>query len=102
VNEQADRIAAAILAVPGVVGLHAGMFGEVATYLPKRRVSGVRIASDSVEVHVSVSIDAPLRATASAIRRAVAPLTALPVNVTVEDVVPSPHAQHRSGDPAGP
>jgi hypothetical protein len=89
VNEQADRIATAVLAVPGVAGLHAGMFGEVATYLPGRRVTGVRIAADAVEVHVSLIIDAPIRATASAIRRGLAPLTALPVNVTVEDVVPA-------------
>ena len=96
-NEQADRIAAAVLAVPGVAGLHAGMFGEVATYLPGRRVTGVRIGSDAVEVHVSVVIDVPIRATAIAVRQAVAPLTTLPVDVTVEDVVPSaqavPHTQ---------
>lgn len=97
-SEQADRIAAAVLAVPGVAGLHAGMFGEVATYLPGRRVTGVRVASDVVEVHVSVVIDAPIPATAGAIRRAVAPLSPLPVNVTVEDVVPTAPATHRPGD----
>ena len=101
VNEQADRIAAATLAVPGVAGLHAGMFGEVATYLPGRRVTGVRIGADAVEVHVSVVVDddVPIRATARAIQRAVAPLTALPVNVTVEDVVPSTPAEDRPDGP---
>ena len=92
-SEQADRIAAAVLAVPGVAGLHAGMFGEVATYLPGRRVTGVRITADAVEVHVSVLLDTPIRATAAAIRRAVAPWTTQAVDVTVEDVVPAGHAE---------
>lgn len=99
VDEQADRIAAAVLGVSGVAGLHAGMFGEVATYLPGRRVTGVRLAADAVDVHVSVLIDAPIRATAGAIRRAVAPLTRLPVDVTVEDVVPAAHVDHHDTDP---
>lgn len=102
VDEQADRIAAAVLGVPGVAGLHAGMFGEVATYLPGRRVTGVRLAADVVDVHVSVLIDAPIRATAGAIRRAVAPWTTLPVDVTVEDVVPTAHVDHHTTDPNPP
>ncbi|MFD4183444.1 hypothetical protein ACFWPB_20405, partial [Rhodococcus sp. NPDC058514] len=42
-TEPADLIADAVLAVPGVAGLHGGMFGEVATYLPGRRVLGVAL-----------------------------------------------------------
>ena len=101
-NEPADQIATAVLAVPGVAGLHAGMFGEVATYLPGRRVTGVRITHDAVEVHVSVLIDTPIRATAAAIRRAVTRLTALPVDVTVEDVVPAGSSAHRFSGPGAP
>jgi len=95
VMEQADRIAAAVLAVPGVAGLHAGSFGEVATYLPGRRVTGVRISRDAVDVHVSVGIDVPIHPTAAAIRRAVAALSALPINVIVEDVVPITPVDYR-------
>ncbi len=102
VMEQADRIAAAVLAVPGVAGLHAGSFGEVATYLPGRRVTGVRIGRDAVDVHVSVGIDVPIRPTAAAIRRAVAALSALPINVTVEDVVPVTPVDYRPGHGDGP
>ena len=47
-TELADSIAAAVLAVPGVAALHPGMFGEVGTYLPGRRVTGVRITDDEV------------------------------------------------------
>lgn len=87
-EDDAERIAAAVTAVKGVAGLHAGMFGEVATYLPGRRVSGIRIGSDRVDVHVSLALDAPVRPTATAIQRAVAEISDLPVDVTVEDLLP--------------
>ena len=41
-----------VLSCPGVVAMHGGFSGEAATYLPGRRVVGVRILADSVEVHV--------------------------------------------------
>ncbi|MCX8561950.1 Asp23/Gls24 family envelope stress response protein [Mycolicibacterium mucogenicum] len=87
-EDPAERVAAAVSAVEGVAGLHAGMFGEVATYLPGRRVSGVRIGPDRVDVHVSLVLGVPVRPTAAAIQRAVAELVALPVDVTIEDLVP--------------
>lgn len=87
-SEDADRIAAVVSAVPGVAALHPGMFGEVATYLPGRRVPGIRIGPDRVDVHVSLTLDAPVRATAAAIQDAVGALVDLPVDVTVEDLVP--------------
>ncbi|MEQ3541795.1 hypothetical protein WHI96_23555 [Pseudonocardia tropica] len=37
---------------PAVAGLTAGEFGGVATYLPGRRVRGVRIGPDTVEIAV--------------------------------------------------
>jgi uncharacterized alkaline shock family protein YloU len=92
-DDQADRIAQAVLAVPGVAALHAGMFGEVGTYLPGRRIAGVRVGAEAVDVHVSLVFDVPVRVTAAAIRRAVHALTPLPVNVTVEDVVPAAPAE---------
>lgn len=87
-EDDAERIAAAVTAVKGVAGLHGGMFGEVATYLPGRRVSGIRIGADRVDVHVSLALDAPVRQTATAIQRAVSAITDLPVDVTVEDLLP--------------
>lgn len=85
----AEQVAAAALGVPGVAGLHAGSFGEVATYLPGRRVSGVRLRDDSTEVHVTAVMGTPLRELADAVRAAVSPLVDTPVGVVVEDVVPS-------------
>ncbi|WP_338887993.1 Asp23/Gls24 family envelope stress response protein [Rhodococcus sovatensis] len=82
-----EVIADAVLATSGVAGLHGGMFGEAATYLPGRRVSGIRISDDGVEVHVTVAAGNSIRETADAIRTAVSALSNGPVHVTVEDVV---------------
>ncbi|MEU5842569.1 hypothetical protein [Rhodococcus sp. NPDC047139] len=84
--DTADLIAEAALAVPGVVGLHHGAFGEVATYLPGRRVEGVRLTDQICAVHIVVRIPADLPAVADAVRVRVAPLVDVPVQVTIEDV----------------
>ncbi len=97
-EDDSERIAAAVTAVEGVAALHPGRFGEVATYLPGRRIPGVRIADDRVDVHVSCELDAPVRRTAAEIQRAVAALIDLPVDVTIEDLVPG----GRSADPTAP
>lgn len=83
----ADAIAAAVTAVEGVADLHSGMFGEAATYLPGRRVAGIRLSDDETEIHISLLFGFPVRATAEAVRDAVAPLVAGSIHVTVEDVV---------------
>ena len=88
-SELVDRIAAAVTGVEGVADLHAGMFGEAATYLPGRRVAGIRIGEDGTEVHLSIVFGYALRPTAEAVRDAVAGLVSGPVHVTVEDVVRS-------------
>jgi uncharacterized alkaline shock family protein YloU len=85
--ELAEVIAAAVIAVAGVAELHGGMFGEAATYLPGRRVAGIRLNDSDTEVHVSLLFGFPVRSTADAVRDAVAPLVSGPVHVTVEDVV---------------
>ncbi|MDJ0393669.1 Asp23/Gls24 family envelope stress response protein [Rhodococcus sp. G-MC3] len=82
-----ELIADAVLATSGVAALHGGMFGEAATYLPGRRVFGIRIDEYGTEIHVSVLIGSPIRETADAVRLAVAPLSPGPVHVIVEDVV---------------
>jgi len=82
----ADEIAALVLGVPDVVRLHAGRFGEVATYLPGRRVTGVKLGDDLIEVHVVITGQVPVQQTAQAIHEAVATLVAMPVHIFVEDV----------------
>jgi hypothetical protein len=82
----ADEIAALVLGVADVVRLHAGRFGEVATYLPGRRVTGVKLGDDLIEVHVVITGRVPVQQTAQAIHEAVATLIATPVHVFIEDL----------------
>lgn len=86
----ADAIVAATLAVRGVVAMSPGLHGEVATYLPGRRVPGVRLRPDGVEVHVVASFGPDLRVLADTVRTRVrdsVPETAgRPLTVFVDDV----------------
>ncbi|WP_307864609.1 hypothetical protein [Allobranchiibius sp. CTAmp26] len=82
----ADVITDAVLATPGVHGLHAGAFGEVATYLPGRRVAGVRTLNDGYDVHIVLAWGATAMTTAQAVRTAVQRVAPGRVDVTIEDV----------------
>ena len=97
----ADRVAEATLSVPGVTGLHAGSFGEVASYLPGRRVNGVRLRDDVAQVHVAVAMGQPLLQVAEAVRAAVATLVTTPVEVVVEDVTAADEVA-AAADPQAP
>ena len=82
----AEVVAAAVLGVPGVVRLHGGRFGGLGTYLPGRRVTGVRIDDEGTEVHVVVSDRVPVPDTAARVQRAVSAIAPMPVRVHVEDI----------------
>ena len=82
----AREIADAVLAVDGVTGLHGGVFGEIATYLPGGRVSGVVVGDDSVDVHVVVDMAHDLRSVAEQVRDVATRIAGSPVSVTVEDI----------------
>ena len=84
--DAAEAIASATLAVAGVSALHAGIIGEVATYLPGRRVNGVRLTDEACEVHIVLDWGSPVVATADDVRTAIEPFVDVPVHVTVEDV----------------
>ena len=88
----AERVASAARSVTGVVDLHTGRFGEVATYLPGRRVDGVRLGDELAEVHVVLTHGCDVRATAERIRAAVTPLVDTEVLVAVEDLVAPPQS----------
>lgn len=83
----ADAVVAAVTAVPGVAAMHSGRFGEVATYLPGRRVAGVQLRPDRAELHVALVWGRDLLATAAAVRLAAEPLVGRPVHVVIEDVL---------------
>ena len=86
-TEPADIVATAVTSVPGVAALHAGMFGEVGTYLPGRRIPGVRLSDGVTDIHVTLFFGFPVRETAARIRDVVTGVVGGTVNVTVEDVV---------------
>lgn len=89
----AVRVAAAVTAHPGVAGLHRGRYGDLITYLPGGRLSGVRVGAPGapVEVGVVVRLGAPIPDVVQALRAALAPLVGgAPVDIAVMDVVVEP------------
>ncbi len=84
--ELVDQIASVVLAIPGVHDLHAGGAGQVATYLPGRRVNGIRAIDGGFIVHVVLAWGFSVFATAEAVRAAVQVIAPGRVDVTVEDV----------------
>lgn len=108
-----DLIAAAVRACPLVADLHGGSFGEIATYLPGRRVTGVRATATALEVHVIGRFPAPALQLAAQVRAAVAPWSGgRPVDVALEDLLlpgellpdeePAPPDPPRPGPPESP
>lgn len=91
-TEVADRVRAAVLAVPGVAAMHSGSFGEVATYLPGRKVDGVRVRADVTEVDVVVDWGVHVLETADSVRAAVQAITRPTVTVVIQDVAAPPGA----------
>ncbi len=86
----AAAVAAAVLAHPGVVRLSGGPFGTIASYLPGRRLVGVRLPleeTDPVEIAVVARMGVPLPRLAEELGAAVvAVLGPVAVDVTVTDV----------------
>jgi hypothetical protein len=81
-----EAVAAAVLACPAVAALDGGRFGEVASYLPGRRVPGIAISEGRVSVQVR-SWWVPAAELASEITAALAPLTGIRlVSVTIADI----------------
>jgi hypothetical protein len=84
----AERVAQAVERVPTVARLSAGSTGtEIATYLPGRRVRGVRVNDGVVEVHVVARWPAVLPEVGEAVRAAAAPLVGgRAVEVVIDDL----------------
>jgi hypothetical protein len=96
---EVDLLAAAVLGCPAVVSLDSGGPRFVATYLPGRRVGGVRVDDKLVEVAVVAAAGIPVPAVASQVRSAVAALAAgRAVDVHIADVAPT--GERGSAEPA--
>ena len=82
-----DAIAAATRACPAVAGLHEGGTRAVATYLPGRRVVGVRVEDRRVLVSVVLAPGSSVRSLEAQVRSALAPhVEGRRVDVHVADV----------------
>jgi hypothetical protein len=80
-------VAEAVNTLSVVSGLSSGRVPQVATYLPNRRVAGVRITDAEVEVHVRARWGRTLPEVAQLVRAAVAPLVGgRAVSVHVDDI----------------
>jgi hypothetical protein len=82
-----DALAEATLGCPAVARLHPGGTKFVATYLPGRRVVGVRVEDHRVLVSVGLAHDASVQTLEKEIREALAPLVqGREIDVHVADV----------------
>jgi uncharacterized alkaline shock family protein YloU len=88
--QDADVIARAVTATPGVAGLDGGVYGAIATYLPGRRLTGVRVGGpgEPVEVGIVVTYGRPIPDVVDAVRRAVLAVAGpgTEVDITVGDI----------------
>ena len=94
-----DALAAAVRSCPAVDDLDGGPLGTVATYLPGRRVPGIRIGADRASIQVRGKWDVPIRELAGQVLAAVAPLTGgRTIDIFVADVAePAPPAPTQRG-----
>jgi len=81
-----DLLAQTVIAVRGVHDLHAGVMGEVTTYMPGRRVNGVRLRQSGCDIHIVIDYGVAIAATTDLVRNAVRPFITGPVDVIVEDI----------------
>ncbi|MEO7262622.1 MAG: Asp23/Gls24 family envelope stress response protein [Jatrophihabitantaceae bacterium] len=91
-----DAVAAAVRGCPAVDDLDGGRLDAVATYLPGRRVPGIRIVDDRIEVHVRGVWDQPVSLIARQVQGVLAPLTGgRIIDVVLTDVAEPGHARAR-------
>ncbi|MDS1115639.1 Asp23/Gls24 family envelope stress response protein [Gordonia westfalica] len=97
-RDPVDELADAVLAVPGVTGLHGGLLGEVATYLPGRRVAGIVLDADVGEIHIVADMSSDLQTVAATVRDTAERIAGRPFAVVVEDIAIDPTPTPKEGD----
>lgn len=87
-----DAVATAVRACSAVADLYTGPRADsVATYLPGRRISGLKLASDAVTIQVRSLWDVPAVRVAEQIRPAVRPYVGgRRIDVVIADLTPPP------------
>lgn len=88
-----DAVAAAMQGCAGVSALDGGQDGEIATYLPGRKVPGVQVSGGRVRVQIRSRWGIPATDLAALITVALAPLTgSRPIDVLIADIDDPPLA----------
>jgi hypothetical protein len=83
-----DAVDDAVLRCAHVAVLGSGLAGGAATYLPGRRIEGVRVTDDALELEVRMAWGSTADQLGSQVRAAVAPLAAgKRVDVSITDIV---------------
>lgn len=86
-----DVLVALTLACPYVAAMSGGTLGEVATYLPGRRIRGVRITPENIDLHVVGVFGPSITQIAAQIRAAVEPVAqGTMLSVHVDDLQDPP------------
>jgi hypothetical protein len=97
-----DAVAAAVAGCAGVAALDGGPFGEVATYLPGRKVVGVVVGNGRVTVQIRSRWGITAADLAARITAVLAPLAdSRPVDVVIADI-DDPPVMPPFRVPAGP
>ena len=87
VSIDADAVALAATGCRSVARLSPGPFGDVASYLPHRRIIGVRVTAEHLEVRIVAMWGPPLSRVGEEVRAAVRPVAGtLPVEVFIDDI----------------
>jgi hypothetical protein len=95
-----DAIAAAVRGCGAVDDLSSGRWGEVASYLPGRRVAGVQVGSDQVTISVRGRWGVPVTELARQVRVAVTAVAGpRRVDIVITDLA-EPAPASRAGRPA--
>jgi hypothetical protein len=88
-----DAVAAAVQGCAGVSALAGGQGGEIATYLPGRKVPGVQVSGGRVRVQIRSRWGVPVTDLAALITGVLAPVTGTrPVDVLIADIDDPPLA----------
>lgn len=82
-----DAVHDAVASCPGVAGVGGGGLGALATYLPGRRIPGVRVSPEAVEVEIRMQWGAAARQVVADVRAALAPVVRdRRVDLTLADI----------------
>ncbi len=86
-----DAVYDAVAACTGVAGLGTDQPGSSATYLPGRRVPGVRVSADAVELEIRAVWDSSAPQIFAEIQQALATITSgRRIDVTIADIEREP------------